>query len=232
MDKRLSKIAAMIPHGIGLADVGTDHGYLPVHLAQRGYRGKIFASDINEAPLNCAIACAAQAHVEDKINFILCDGLDIKLKDSVDTIIIGGMGGDTICGILDRAEWCMDERYTFIFQPMTKAEVLRYWLNYNGFSVSQECLISENGFTYQILKAHFGGYMDLDEGEFFTGKYELIKDDELYPSQLERLIKRFEKAINGLNKCEDTPDEGKIKVFEKVLFCLKSQYKCYEEKKK
>ena len=76
MNKRLELIASILPHGRGFADVGTDHGYLPIYMAQHGYSGKIIASDINEGPLSTAVASARQAGVEDRICFRLCDGLD------------------------------------------------------------------------------------------------------------------------------------------------------------
>ena len=103
MNKRLELIASILPHGRGFADVGTDHGYLPVYMAQHGYSGKIIASDINEGPLSTAVASARQAGVEDRICFRLCDGLDGCGSEELDTVVIAGMGGDTICGILDRA---------------------------------------------------------------------------------------------------------------------------------
>ena len=128
MNNRLKLIASHIDDGIGFVDVGTDHGYLPIEMCLNGYCGNIFASDINEDPLDKARVNAREACVYDKMEFLLCDGLDPSLQNKVDTIVIAGMGGDTICSILDKAEWCMDRRYKLILQPMTKAEVLRYWL--------------------------------------------------------------------------------------------------------
>ena len=74
MNKRLQLIAENIDGGKGVIDVGTDHGYLPVYLAENSYTGSIFASDINEDPLNKAIRHAKNTGVDNKINFLLCDG--------------------------------------------------------------------------------------------------------------------------------------------------------------
>ena len=200
MNKRLELIASILPHGRGFADVGTDHGYLSVYMAQHGYRGKIIASDINEGPLSTAVASARQAGVEDRICFRLCDGLDGCGSEELDTVVIAGMGGDTICSILDRADWVMSRDILLILQPMTKAEVLRYWLTNNDFAICGEWLIEENGEIYQILSACFGARMPLSDAELFTGKYELAVGNALFPVQLAALIKRFERAAAGMSK--------------------------------
>lgn len=200
MNKRLELIASILPHGRGFADVGTDHGYLPVYMAQHGYSGKIIASDINEGPLSTAVASARQAGVEDRICFRLCDGLDGCGSEELDTVVIAGMGGNTICGILDRADWIMSRDILLILQPMTKAEVLRYWLTNNDFAICGEWLIEENGEIYQILSARFGARTPLSDAELFTGKYELAVGNALFPVQLAALIKRFERAAAGMSK--------------------------------
>lgn len=200
MNKRLELIASILPYGRGFADVGTDHGYLPVYMAQHGYSGKIIASDINEGPLSTAVASAWQAGVEDRICFRLCDGLDGCGSEELDTVVIAGMGGDTICGILDRADWVMCRDILLILQPMTKAEVLRYWLTNNDFAICGEWLIEENGEIYQILSARFGARTPLSDAELFTGRYDLAVGNALFNVQLEALIKRFEKAAAGMGK--------------------------------
>ena len=200
MNKRLELIASILPHGRGFADVGTDHGYLPVYMAQHGYSGKIIASDINEGPLSTAVVSARQAGVEDRICFRLCDGLDGCGSEELDTVVIAGMGGDTICGILDRADWVMSRDILLILQPMTKAEVLRYWLTNNDFAICGEWLIEENGEIYQILSARFGARTPLSDAELFTGKYELAVGNALFPVQLAALIQRLERAAAGMSK--------------------------------
>ncbi len=200
MNKRLKLISTLIPAGVGFADVGTDHGYLPVYMAKSGYNGNIIASDLRPDPLSCAIAAAQEAHVEDTISFRLCDGLDGIAPDALDTIVIAGMGGDTICGILDRAEWCMDARFLLILQPMTKAEILRYWLTNNGFAITQEHLVRDAGEIYQLITTRFGGETALCDAELFTGCYPLVRNRPLFQEHLDEQIRRFEKAIAGMTK--------------------------------
>ena len=198
MNRRLSAIAALIPAGKGMIDVGTDHGYLPAELALSGYPGLLFASDINAEPLAVAKKTAAQAGVSNRIHFLRCDGLKLCPPDAVDTIVIAGMGGDLIVRILDEAEWCMDRRYRLILQPMTKPEVVRYWLVYNEFEIESETLVEDGGILYQIVTASFGGQTRLNDAELFVGKRSLNPDRALYGRMLEIEFRRFERAITGM----------------------------------
>ena len=215
MNKRLETIADMVRNGRGLIDVGTDHGYLPVWLARRGYTGFLYASDINASPLASARKTAREALVEDRIEFLLCDGLDGCPPGKIDTIVIAGMGGDLICRILDRAEWCLNEAYTLILQPMTKAEVLRYWLVNNGFSLQEERIVCDGGKLYQVILSRYTGNMSLNDAELFAGAFENIRREPLCGEWLDSLILRFEKEERGL-LCSLKPEEGRLSICRSV----------------
>lgn len=217
MNKRMQAIVKYIEPGRGLIDVGTDHGYLPAWMAAHGYKGNIIASDINAAPLQKARETAEKAGVTERITFQLCDGLDKCRPDSVDTIIIAGMGGDMICRILDIAEWCMDRRYKLILQPMTKSEVLRYWLTNNEFEILAEDLVPEGGNLYQLIVARFGGSTRLNDGELFLGKRQLCTDVDLYEQQRQKLVKRFEAAIAGMEKSAAGGELPARKLYRQIL---------------
>ena len=206
MNKRLKAIYEKIPPGAGVIDVGTDHGYLPAALAESDYPGRILASDLRPEPLEAAKRPAIRAGVSARIDFLLCDGLSLCPPDAVDTIVIAGMGGDTIVKILDEAEFCMDRRYLLILQPMTKPEVLRYWLAYNEFEICTETLVEDSGELYQILSARFGGQTKLSDAELFVGKASLTEDPALYELALDRFTLRLERALTGMRTGnEDSP---------------------------
>ena len=175
MSNRLELIASFVKNGIGVADVGTDHGYIPVMLVKRGYKGNIIATDINEGPLNKAKQSLIEAGCEEAVELILCNGLDGCESEKIDTIIVAGMGGDTITGILDRAEWCAREDIKLILQPVTKPEILRYWLVNNDFRITNEAQAEENGTVYQIICAVPGRDCRYKDSELFIGRYDLIK---------------------------------------------------------
>ena len=214
MNRRLQAIENMILPGIGVIDVGTDHGYLPVSLARHGYHGALFASDIGEGPLSAARRSAEAAGLGERIVFQLCDGLDLCDPASVDTIVIAGMGGDTICGILDRAEWCMHPRYRLILQPMTRAEVLRYWLVNNEFIIEEEQLVADGGEIYAVFSARFGGSMKLTDAELYTGAFAMLEQDPLWPAFLAKQLARFCKLLHGLRQSGREP--GRLELAEGI----------------
>ena len=218
MNRRLDAIAALVRDGKGLVDVGTDHGQLPVQLARRGYPGALFASDIREGPLAAARRTAAEADLSARIRFLLCDGLALCPPEEIDTIVIAGMGGDMIVKILDEADWCMDARCRLILQPMTKGEVLRYWLVHNEFEIESETLVEDGGSLYQILCTRFGGVTKLNDAELFTGKRSLCLTPALYARQLRQIIGRFERAAAGMNRREG---DARRLLYEEILRQLK-----------
>ena len=219
MNKRLQIISEHI-NSKGFVDVGTDHGYLPIHMAESGYQGKIFASDVNEDPLNKAIRNAKDVGVSDKIDFFLCDGLEKCPRDEIDTIVVAGMGGDMIVKILDEGYWCMSPNYKLILQPMSKAEILRYWLVYNEFEIIHELQIEENGTIYQIIVATFGGKTKLNDAELYIGSCSLARNKELYHREYKALYNRFFRTVNEIKSGEKIP-EYRLKLFEQILTQLR-----------
>ena len=214
MDNRLKAISGHIRPGIGFADVGTDHGFIPAEMARRGYSGNIIALDINPSPLRTAVLTARAAGVEDRIEFLLCDGLSLCDSEKIDTIVVAGMGGDLICRILDEAEWCMDDRFTLILQPMTRAEVLRYWLVNNGFEIICEDAALDAGTVYQIIVARFGGCTELTDSELYIGKYRLARHKELYRLRLASVAESFTVALDGMGTAERG---GRRRLYERIL---------------
>ena len=198
MNKRLDLLYEMIPSdGLGIIDVGTDHGQIPIRLANSGYSGNIFASDIAEGPLNAARSAAHAAGAENKIQFLLCDGLDLCPPEDVSDILIAGMGGDTICGILDRAEWIFSGQYRLILQPMTRPEVLRYWLIHNEFAINLEAVAREEQHVYQLFCAEMGHSKRMSDAEYLTGSSTVRRagDDVYYV--IDQQLKMIEKKLNG-----------------------------------
>ena len=200
MKERIEQIIQLIrPDSSGIIDVGTDHGYVPVQLARSGFTGAIFASDIREAPLRKAISYASECNVLDRITFSLADGLDGSNPDCFDTIIIAGMGGDTICRILDRAEWLESPGYSLILQPMTHAEVVRYWLVHNGYRIDRELLSCEADHFFQLMFCQFGQNNKMSDAEYLVGSSGNRNRDLLYQMLVNHQIQILEKKYRGLS---------------------------------
>lgn len=174
LDKRLSAVAALVRSGSRLADIGTDHAYLPVYLVQAGVCPSAIASDIGAGPLEAARRTVTENGLTSEIALRLGDGLATVTADEVEDIAIAGMGGETIAAILEAAPWVKDARLRLILQPMTRAEDLRRWLLTNGFSVIEEHLIIDGRHLYPVLAAEYTATTCEDDlliyGGFFTAE--------------------------------------------------------------
>ena len=124
LDKRLRAAADMVPAGARLADIGSDHAYLPIALCLENRIEYALASDINEGPVKAAMANIAKNGLEERIRAVRADGLDETEPFAPDCITVLGMGGELIVSILSRAEWIRDGRITLVLQPMTHPEIL------------------------------------------------------------------------------------------------------------
>lgn len=156
LSPRLSCLRKWVPVHARLADVGTDHGYLPVSLLLDGICQQVIAADIGEGPLRNAKKTAEEYGVEKQMIFQLSDGLCQISPGQVDTIVIAGMGGETILHILEQASWVNDSRYTLLLQPMSKVEILRSFLAEQGYVIEQEQLIQETRFLYHAMLVRGG----------------------------------------------------------------------------
>lgn len=207
MSNRLELIASLAKNGVGVADVGTDHAYIPIIMRKSGYKGNIIAGDINECPLEKARISLENAGLSDSVELVLCDGLSGIDSSKVDTVIVAGMGGDTITGILDRGlydmpEWASRSDYKLILQPVTKPEILRFWLVNNGFIITSEMQTEENGMLYQIICAQPGESPKYKDAELYTGRLEQIQDSKYFDKLLSMHIKRFKAAADSLQNAE------------------------------
>lgn len=220
MNRRLEALYRLLPgEGRGFIDVGTDHAQIPIRMAENGYPGNILASDIAEAPLRTAYRAACEHGVGDRIRFLCCDGLELCPPDAVDTILIAGMGGDTACGILDRAEWLFNGDYRLVLQPMTHAEVLRYWLVHNEFQITAEAIIAESGHVYQMFCASLGKAGRYTDAEYLTGKRDSVQlgDDRQLLLQWERA--RLQKKLDGMKTAGQT-DSPAFRFYDHILLEL------------
>ena len=165
---RLQAIADWIEPGARLADIGTDHGLLPVYCVLNGAVSRVFACDINESPLRAARRNAAACGAEEQISFVLSPGLEGLEEGSADTIAVAGMGGETIVGILSRTEWIRREDVTLLLQPQSKIAELQAWLRDNGFAADRARLVKDGGRIYLILRVLWNGSR-MPEDPFFLG---------------------------------------------------------------
>ncbi len=206
LSKRLSVIASLVPNGARVCDIGTDHGYLSIHLSKSGKAKKIIASDISPLPLENARKNIQIAGVED-IELRLCDGLAGIKENEVDTVIIAGMGGEVIAEILNNgSNKAKTKGLNIILQPTTSPEHLREYLFSNGYEILSDIPVFENGKLYSVMLVVYTGYSKaFPEYCHFTGKVTPNSEDgKLY---LEKQQTRVFKCMTALQNIENKYDE-------------------------
>ena len=196
LDKRMKCIVDCVFENAILADIGTDHGKLPIYLAKIGKIKRAVASDINEMPLAKAVTNIKKYGLEDVIDTYLTDGLKGIEKFSPDCVVIAGMGGELIEQILSNST-LEKNNVKFILQPMTKEESLRRYLCKNGFKITDEYIVKE-GKLYQIICSEYTGEKyEMSDVEYMLGKINIEKKEELLEELLDKVIRRVKTKIEG-----------------------------------
>ena len=193
LKNRLYTVQTLVPEGSRVADIGTDHGHLPISLIKTGVSKFVIASDIKEKPLSVARANIEKCKIKN-IETRLGDGLSSIKQGEVDCIVIAGMGGEVIEGILGNCSWIKDDRYTLVLQPMTAADSLRRYLSSNGFETLEEKAVEDTGRLYCVIKAVYCG-RSLPQNETF---YRIGKLDPKNPTDLLYI----KKQLNIATKCK------------------------------
>lgn len=188
MNLRLNTLAKMVDENTRLADIGTDHAYLPIELVKEGKINFAIASDIAAGPLQNAKDDIQEAGLQDKIETRLGAGLEtIKHEDKIDTVVIAGMGGKLMSQILEDADQNGFKFKNLVLEPNIGEAGVRVWLMNHNYKILDEDLIAEAGHTYELIKAELvKEKASLTEEEIFFG-----------PFILKRKIQYFIKSGKG-----------------------------------
>ncbi len=154
LSPRLAACARLVTPGSRVADVGCDHGYLGLHLLQKGLATHVYAADINEGPLRSAVSNAEKYGFEDKMTFYLSDGVRNVPRD-FDCLICAGMGADTMISILEAAPWLKNEAYSLILQCQSKTPALRRYLSESGWHILRESVLRDGKFLYTVMSVQY-----------------------------------------------------------------------------
>ncbi len=204
LKNRLYTVSTLVPFGSRVADIGTDHGHLPIYLIQQGISPFCIACDIKEKPLESAKSNIQKVGI-DRIETRLGSGLAPLSPDEVDCITIAGMGGEVIASILADCDWIKNKKYSLILQPMTSADALRRYLCENGFSIESETACEENRKVYTVIKATYCGECFVPD-ELFCRTGKLLPDSDSAVKYIEkqlRIVKEliYDRTAAGLDAC-------------------------------
>nr|WP_288826605.1 class I SAM-dependent methyltransferase [uncultured Clostridium sp.] len=151
LSKRLGVIASFVPEGSHVADVGTDHGYIPIHLVQEGIAKSAIAMDVRKGPLLRAQTHIKEAGLEDLVEVRLSDGLLKLEKNQADCVVIAGMGGELIIHILEEGRHLWDSISYWVLSPHSELYKVRKFLIEHEFSIGRETMIKEDGKYYSVM---------------------------------------------------------------------------------
>ncbi len=199
-DSRLMSALPYLSKGGIVADIGTDHAYLPIEIIKRDLARRAVACDVHKGPIESAKRNIAAAGLSDRIDTLQTDGLHGVEQYEPTDVVIFGMGGELTVRILSEAPWLKGSSVNLILQPMSRVEILRRWLLENGFSIRGETLTFEDQY-YQTLHAVYGGDREsYTEEELFFGRYILNGDSPFLEGYLKRKADSLTSVIAGKQK--------------------------------
>lgn len=195
---RLQAIANQIPHGARVADIGTDHAYIPVYLLLNRIAGHVIASDSRKGPLKAAEETMNLFNLGNVADLRLGDGLDVlNPADDFNVVVIAGMGGETICSILDRGQDKLGPDIRLVLQPMTEQGLVRKWLVDNDWAIVEEDIALEDRKYYEIIAAVPGNADTIDDSRMLDiGPLLLKRKHPLLKPMLEQRLKRLSRAAS------------------------------------
>lgn len=189
LSKRLNAVAGLVTEGASVADIGTDHGYVPIWLIETGRASAAIAMDVNAGPLERAREHILANGLENKILTRQSDGLLNLKKGEADTMIAAGMGGALVMRILEDAPEIVADLKEFILQPQSEIHKVRAYLQAHGFRSVRECMVEEDGKFYPMMKLVHGEESEYTPEELYYGRLLLQEKDPV----LCRFLKREQK---------------------------------------
>ncbi len=204
LDLRLTMVASLVRPGKPLADIGTDHAFVPVFLILNDIIPSAYACDIKVGPLDNAKKTIDEYDLNDKVTPILSDGLT-KVPHDVNDFVIAGMGGELIAKILSDSPWVKEEGNHFVLQPQTHAESLRQFLWSEGYEILKEDVVKDKRHLYLAMEVVYTGkVMGHKKCDYYLG--ELKNSNSIYKNNyIEYVISRLDVQYKA-TKDEDIRD--------------------------
>lgn len=222
-------VAKYIPFGSRLADIGSDHAYLPCHVVQKGAIPFAVAGEVAEGPFQSAKKQVESDGLADKISVRKGNGLAVIHPGEIDCITIAGMGGALIADILEAGKEKLGEVKRLVLQPNISAVTIRIWLLENGWSLIAEEILEEDEKIYEILVAEQGerkkAYVNELEKDLLFGPFLLREKNPVFRKKWHSEKEIWEKIVRKLDQASEAEENirkkqellKKIKLAEEVL---------------
>ena len=210
LSMRLERVAAHVPTGARLADIGSDHGYLPVALMRRGLITAAVAGEVATTPFHAAQRTVRDNGLEQQITVRLADGLAaIEADDGITAISVCGMGGETIRDILESGKRHLSGRERLILQPNGGEQPLRQWLMDNGYSILSEELLRENRFYYEIIVAERTGPVVYTAEQLYFGPLQMQARSPAFIAKWQRMLSQKHKTLASFEQARQAVPQEK-----------------------
>lgn len=228
LSNRLKTIASFVTEGYCVADVGTDHGYIPIFLTEMGKCPKAYAMDVNKEPLKRAKQHIEEMNMEDKVFCILSDGLNQLPFGEVDSIVIAGMGGDLMVRILEQDKEKLTGIKELILSPQSHLEKVRSLLHHMGFCILKEEMIKEDGKYYVILRAVHGKESYEKDCFYEYGKCLILNQHLVLLEYLDLEYQKYDRILGTLTDDSKEHIRQRKDQVKKKLYCIREALAYYE----
>ena len=199
LSKRLEVVSSFIEDNSKIIDIGCDHGLLSIYLAGIYKNIKIIASDVNKNALSSAINNIKKYNLEDRIETRLGPGLDVVSPDEIDTVVISGMGSNTIVGILKYSKDKLVNVNNIVVQSNTDLYFLRKNISSIGYYIEDEILVEDKNIIYTVIK-FTKGKKRYNYKELYLGPILLEKNDSLFKKKNEKELKTMKMINRNITK--------------------------------
>lgn len=228
LSKRMQAVANLISPSEALADVGTDHGYIPIYAVQEKIVNHAIAMDINHGPIERAASHIAAHGLEAYIETRCCDGVAGLHAGEVHTVVIAGMGGGLMQKILEDGKEVLKTVSEVILQPQSEIEKFRYYLAANDWMIEKEDMVYEDGKFYPMMRVIHGNMVIKNE---LFGKYGIYLLEERHPvlkKFLEKTLETNSMIIQKLYEHGRTDEDNRVKELQEEMQHLKAALDYYE----
>ncbi|MHA6259472.1 tRNA (adenine(22)-N(1))-methyltransferase [Sporosarcina sp. CAU 1771] len=204
LSERLKAVASFVEKDVIVADIGSDHAYLPCYLIQTEKVKKVIVGEVVEGPYNSAVKSVKKEGLQAQITVRLANGLfAIEESDQVHTITIAGMGGSLIASILEDGKNRLETVERIIVQPNIHAEAIREWATANRWKIIDERILEEESKIYEILVLE-KGEISYSEADYLLGPILRLKKSDVFIEKWEREIEEWTRVLIALEEANET----------------------------
>ncbi|QTD41673.1 tRNA (adenine(22)-N(1))-methyltransferase TrmK [Sporosarcina sp. Te-1] len=212
LSERLATVASFIEKGAVMADIGSDHAYLPCHLVRAGAIERAVAGEVAKGPYESAVANVAKEGLSEVITVRLANGLAaIRKEDEVDAVTIAGMGGTLIAGILEDGKARLEGVKRIIAQPNIHAIAIRSWCQDNGWTLVDERILKEDDKIYEVLVLE-RGEAAFSEVELLVGPFLMAEKSLVFMEKWTRELEEWKRVLRAIETAGHSEDAEKKKV--------------------